>query len=235
MKKTLFKQAFEKAEKASGKTTIHGLSKYLSEAITENFGCSVSEKTLVRYYKKYIENEDEDVSHTPNTDILNAISGYLGYENFEDFVAKNSEVSFVTVESGEEKHTKRVTAIKRRNVVIIIVAALIIIIFILVISANRQRWMVWNGEEYIEVSFDVEKYSLSQLKLYNEERITGLRKITPDCNTEFFTEDGMEKIWYGKSPKGELEYFTYFGKHPETGKTLKKITRYMINKHICKK
>ena len=30
-----------------------------------------------------------------------------------------------------------------------------------------------------------------------------------------------------------LQYFTALGLHPETGKTLKPITQYMIDKYIC--
>ena len=45
--------------------------------------------------------------------------------------------------------------------------------------------------------------------------------------------DGSERLWYGKNKNKELEYFTAFGKHPETGKTLKPITKYMIAKYIC--
>lgn len=40
-------------------------------------------------------------------------------------------------------------------------------------------------------------------------------------------------LWYGKNNSGEIEYFTALDKHPKTGKTLKKITDYMIRKYIC--
>ena len=99
---------------------------------------------------------------------------------------------------------------------------------------NKQRWMVWEGSHYVEVSFDADKYPLSSLKLYNADRIANFKQIVPYCNTIFFNEDGSVNLWYGKSAKGELEYFTSLGKHPETGKTLKAITPYMINKYICK-
>ena len=48
-------------------------------------------------------------------------------------------------------------------------------------------------------------------------------------------QDGREQIWYGKNNRGELEFFTSQGLHPETKKTLKKITKYMIDKYVCKK
>jgi hypothetical protein len=98
---------------------------------------------------------------------------------------------------------------------------------------GKQRWMIWNNNQYVEVSFDVEKYGLSNLKLYKYERIKNFKEVKPDCNYTFFKLDGSENLWYQKSTDGELEFFTSFGLHPETGKTLKKITPYMIRKYIC--
>jgi hypothetical protein len=57
--------------------------------------------------------------------------------------------------------------------------------------------------------------------------------VTPNCEDEFFNEDGSVKLWYGKNKNKDLEYFTALGLHPETGKTLKPITQYMIDKYIC--
>ncbi len=71
------------------------------------------------------------------------------------------------------------------------------------------------------------------LKLYNADRIEHFRKIDPNCETDFFKNDGTEMLWYGKNKSGELEFFTSVGLHPETGKTLKKITKYIIKKYIC--
>ena len=39
-------------------------------------------------------------------------------------------------------------------------------------------------------------------------------------------------ILYGKNAAKEYEYFTHPGLHPETGKTLKPISRYIIKKYI---
>ena len=93
--------------------------------------------------------------------------------------------------------------------------------------------MIWDNDHYVEVKFDIEKYNISQLKYYKEERIKFFKRIEPDCNYEFFSSDGSVMVWYGKNAKKELQYFTDYGLHPETGKTLKPITDYMINKYIC--
>lgn len=100
---------------------------------------------------------------------------------------------------------------------------------------TRQRWMVWQEDHYIEVSFDSETYNMNQLKFYKEDRVLHFREVNVSCDTIFFNDDGSVKFWYGKNTNKKLEYFTALGLHPETGKTLKPITQYMINTHICNK
>ena len=99
---------------------------------------------------------------------------------------------------------------------------------------NQPQWMEWQTDHYVEADFDPNKLSDGNLKIYKEERILYFKKINPDCNTNFFNKDEIENLWYGKNPNGEYEYFTTLGRHPETGKTLKKITPYIIKKYICK-
>ena len=94
--------------------------------------------------------------------------------------------------------------------------------------------MIWEDTHYVEVDFDAEKYSLSQLKIYNQERIDNFERVNPNCDTNFYKLDGTANLWSGKNKSGELEYFTGSTIHPETGKTLKEITDYMIKKYICK-
>tara|TARA_R110002033_G_scaffold167528_1_gene206748 strand:+ start:21527 stop:22636 length:1110 start_codon:yes stop_codon:yes gene_type:complete len=98
---------------------------------------------------------------------------------------------------------------------------------------NRVKWMVWQVDHYEEVEFDDEKYNINQLKYYKEDRIKYFNKVDPICEYKFFNEDGSVRIWYGKNKNKVLEYFTDYGLHPETGKTLKPISKYMIDKYIC--
>ena len=93
--------------------------------------------------------------------------------------------------------------------------------------------MVWDKDHYKEVKIDTDKYSFDQLKIYKEERIKYFQKIEPSCEVKYFDQRGKVKVWYGKNVKGDLEIFSSFGLHPETGKTLKPITKYMIRKYFC--
>lgn len=101
------------------------------------------------------------------------------------------------------------------------------------IKHNDTRWMIWQDDHYVEVAFNAENYNTNQLKLYKEDRFLHFREISVTCDTNFFSNDGGVKNWYGKSTDTALDYFTALGLHPETGKTLKPITQYMIDTHIC--
>ena len=86
-----------------------------------------------------------------------------------------------------------------------------------------------------EVGENSEKSRLeleSKLSSINKE-INNFHKTTPSCDTVFFNQDTTVRLWYGKNTDGNLEYFTSLGLHPQTNKTLKPITPYMIKKYIC--
>ena len=119
-----------------------------------------------------------------------------------------------------------------------IIGAGVIVITLIIFSSkqvlsNNMRWMVWDQDHYVEVKLDFDQYDIGQLKIYKQERIDHFKRILVDCNTAFFDNSGAPQIWYGKNAEKTLEFFTSYGLHPETGKTLKPITTYMIGKYVC--
>ncbi len=238
MKRKLFQEAFRKAENQCGNNTKHGLSSHLENFFTDDLKFSVSKMTFVRYYEKYVE-EGNGSSSNPSADLLNKISEYLDYKNYEDFVSKNNsqkgrEILTKSYSSDEEKNKVNILNVFfKKNRITIIISSLLLFCFFVFYSINKERWMIWNNNHYMEVKFNLEKYNLGKIKSYNEERIKYFKLIVPDCSTEFFGLNNEVKIWYGKNHKKELEYFTALGLHPETGKTLDPITTYMIKKYIC--
>ena len=231
MHKILIIRAFEKAKaerKKQGEKapSLSNISEDIALFVKETEGLGLDEKTYRVYHneaRKLID-APKDIS-IKQLKVINGLCKFLGYDNYEDFVAslggKNFGQAFVSFLKGNK--------------------AVLIIIFLLVAGmsiyyfANRQCYMVWEKDHYVEVTLDPKKYSLRQLKLCNEDRIENFKKIIPNCETTaFFDLQGNAKIWYGKNSKKELEYFTSYGLHPETGKSLKPITVYMIKKYICK-
>ena len=224
MYKDVVIKAFEKGKtEIPGSSTKTNISNHISEALLNDFKYQLSARSLRNLYDESNKIETyRDIKI--NSDHTLYLCNYLGYESYADFLKENPD-------KPEEK--KNIKTILKSNKITIIICIITLVLIYAITSFNKQRWMIWEEDHYVEVSFDAEKYSLSQLKLYNKERIEGFRKIQANCETVFFEADGDVKIWYGKNNNNALEYFTDLGLHPETGKTLKPITEYMIKTHIC--
>lgn len=227
MHSTLLIKAFKKAEEEIGSSKKTRIAKKLSDIIYEDDKQQYGEKILIINYNKIQNDSNNKIELKPF--VLEALSHYLGYSNYLDFASdsKNKSIEF------SKSPINSLIHFLKKNKVAVTIILLIFIGFLIFLSINKQRWMVWNNNQYIEVKFNAEKYNLGQLKLYNEDRIANFKKISVDCNTEFFDSSGQVKIWYGKNNKKELEYFSSIGLHPETSKSLDPITVYMIRKYIC--
>jgi len=201
----------------------------LSAIISETF--PYGERSLRKLYKNALKDTEEDIV-IKQPQVLLALAKYIGYTDYRDFVIKNNG-KINTPEKIKTKRQKRNIRFKVKYQFLITITFIAVIGFFGYLYFNRQRWMEWKDDHYSEVSFNAEKIKGGKLKLYKEERIESFRQIAPTCNTLFFNKDGSVRVWYGKSKEKELEYFTDLGLHPETGKTLKPISQYMIDKYIC--
>ncbi len=99
---------------------------------------------------------------------------------------------------------------------------------------DENNCMVWNIDHYQAVDCDdtQQSFMYSAPVHADEKLLTNFRKISVDSNTRFFDAKKQPLIWYGKNANKEYEYFTLPGLHPETGKTLKPISTYIIKKYI---
>lgn len=195
--------------------------KKLSIILLDDYQTNYGYKSLSNVYKGVISIKQEKV--------LDALCKFLDYLNYEDYIRSLP----TQVEEAKSKSFKEWLEKYRVSVIIISISITIIIISFSFFMTEKQRWMVWNGDHYVEVDFNIEKYNLGELKLYKEERIKYFKKIEATCEIEYLDKSGKPQIWYGKNSKKELEIFTSFGLHPETGQTLKPISKYMIKKYFC--
>lgn len=232
MNKKLILIAFEKAKIKKQKEGIKkpsqtDLSEELANFINENEGFKLGERSFRDYYNdaKKLSGEDSDIS-IKQLKVINGLCKYIGFDHYQAFLKNVNH-------DKEKSKFNRVKVLIKENKVVLSITSLIIITFIVYNSVTKQRWMIWQDDHYVEVKFDIDKYNLNQLKSYKEERILYFKQIIPNCNQKFFKDNGTENLWYGKNQNKELEYFTALGLHPETEKTLKPITQYMIDKHIC--
>ena len=225
MNKILITKAFEEArikkeKQGLTKPSQTDISKELSDFIEKSEGFGLGERTFRDYYNEAskLKDDSEDIS-IKQVDVINGLCKYIGYDNYVDFS-----------KSLENKNMNSKPIVNNTVIAIILLVVVGLIVYSLL---TRQRWMVWKEDHYVEVKFDLDEYSINQLKVYKEERIEKFRKINPDCDYTFFNTDGSVRVWYGKNINKELEFFTDMGLHPETSKTLKPITKYMINKYVC--
>ena len=232
MNKILIIRAFEKAtaeleKNGNKKPTKSDKAKEISDFIYRNTNFNLGERSFRDYYNgaKTILNLEEDI-HIKQQQVIQGLCKYLSFDTYEEFKIDIQEPENRPVFENTKKWT-----IKNKWVIILI-------FFILTYLGayqfvTRERWMVWEDGQYKEVDFDIEKYHINQLKIYKEDRVKYFKQIDPDCDYIFFDTDNTVRVWYGKNHKKQLEYFTDFGLHPETGKTLKPITHYMIDKYVC--
>lgn len=93
---------------------------------------------------------------------------------------------------------------------------------------RKKECMYWKEDHY-EAVFCDEKIAGTTIIAKDEGQYEMLKKINvPDTLT---VENSMGKVWYDKSDN-HLDFFTSFGIHPVNGKTLRPITKRIIENHI---
>lgn len=99
----------------------------------------------------------------------------------------------------------------------------------------KKECMQWEGNHYIAVDCANDKLGIGQLELIIpiDENIMKLNKLDSNRKINFFKND-KPVVWYCKHD-GVVELFNTPGFHPETGKPLKPITKYIIKKYNLKK
>ena len=146
----------------------------------------------------------------------------------------------VSIEKKEEvlEEYKKSTISKR-----IAIGVLVILVFgsmvygIKINFFSDRNCMVWVKNHYQAVEYDKVKDTAEVIPL-NQDVLANFKKITVSDSTTFFKNRDYNRplVWYGKSPnKSEYEYFNRPGLHPETGKTLKPISKYIVKKYILSK
>lgn len=215
----LVNKAFEKALEETGKNSLNGRAEYLSEYIIEEFRFNISTKSLIRYFKG---------QSTPNMEVLNALSRYLGYSDYQQFIRKNTEAAPPQEPLPAFEVSKAIIFERgrKRTILATMLLAIVIITGYAGFLQGKEDCMVWMEDHYEKTSCSGSELEQS----LNQEILENLKKIEVTDTTEFF-RNGQVQVWYDKTD-GVLEYFSFYGIHPENGKTLKPITSYIIEKYV---
>lgn len=229
------RRAIEKFEIAKFRPIISFL---IGEKDSDNSGRIELAAILVNFekrpYNKFLRNElaikeTNIIPEGPSQDMIEE-------ESLVDVVEKLQPRSFVVNSTNDTVRGK-----PKIKIVYLVSAFCLFVLMMGLIVWNfydKSDCMVWNKDHYEEVP--CEKVSntmtlLSPIVMRKEEGLISNFKKIKACDTTSFFKMGKPRIWYGKSFDGTYECFTAPGLHPETGKTLRPITQYMIERHILKK
>lgn len=189
--------------------------------------CAVLIDFNPRPYNKYKNSEDPTNREKEKVDLTSSLSSSeINEEEEEEEDLKKSGI--LTVEPEYKKKNLKKKAII--GLVSLIGLSSIGYTAKSTLFSNKEC-MQWQENHYEYV--DCDKKGL--LELYPiipvDESLINLRKIEVNKETPFFC-NGKPNIWYFKRNNGEVEFYNSHGIHPETGKPLKAITNYMIDKYV---
>ncbi|PQJ77986.1 hypothetical protein [Polaribacter porphyrae] len=240
----LFVDLFEKIKREEGANNKNAIAVFFVNTILENYGKSryISEKKTSRYYEKYIENKPNVSVGNPDETLKEIISKYLGYQDYRHFIINfNNEVlenrnnaSSITSSEVKEnfKEQKKGLNVNNKSTLVLKIASILLISIIGLFGLNYyftdDNCIIWKENHYETTSCKTKNSLDNKINTINIEQF---KKIEVDDKTAFF-KNGNPIIWYGKSPKGKIEFFTQRGKHPETLNELKPITEGIINKYV---
>lgn len=246
----IVRKVYDEAKKSCVSDAKSALAIHVEGEIFKNRKKNISYRTVERAFERHIFN-DKTVSER-NSESINLLCEYLGFDNYQDYVKKNSHKTG----GGRKKPGKWKLIIS----ISVVFGAILTTAFIFknqlflgdndlptnnetidnTINPNidthliENKCMTWADSLYIPISCNtapLSKYGtkvepLIKIKLKN------MKKVDVNAAYTFFSEDGKPLIWYYKNKEGEIEYFTAPGLHPVTGETLKKITPYIIETYV---
>lgn len=134
-----------------------------------------------------------------------------------------------------------VSVTKQRNIPLKNIGIIGIVVIVgISVFFNIKNWttkdcMVWKGEKYEAIDCNQTINGFLETTLPKDDKlIKEFRKVKVSNKTSFFDAKGNPKVWYVKNPNGTLDFFNQPGLHPETGKTLKPISKYIIQEYVLR-
>lgn len=219
----IVKKVYEKARENCISNAHNALAKYVENKVSEEYNRNISHRTVERAFSRYI---DGDIKiGFPQKETIISLCNFLGFNNYEDY-KKN-------------KFKQTGSKFLKATLIIAIIPLAFFVIRNLnngVLSASREnnKCMTWADSTYVIISCSKKPYSKYGTKIepLEEIRFENFKKLKVNAAYPFFTDDGKPLVWYYKKENGEIEYFSAPGLHPTNGKTLRKITAYIIDKYV---
>lgn len=205
----MMEEVFEKAMEESGVETANGLSRYLNEALEDG----ISERNLTRYYNFFVLHREKEETW-PDGGSRTILARFLGHKDYKAYRKEWKKEHQAEVSQKKEKSLKwKLWGSLTVN------GLLLLGLLFMGIKINKKSCMRWQDDRYQKCSCSGNPGE-SALDLETLEHMR-LVKDAASFNGE---------LWYDKS-NNKVEFFSFYGKHPINGKTLKKATPYMIETH----
>ncbi|MBW2937549.1 hypothetical protein KXJ69_05495 [Aureisphaera sp. CAU 1614] len=220
---TILEDAFKKASDSLEKSGVGRVSK---TQCAEELALYISEETNFPITNKTLRNYLNDLSekrtfYIPQQKVLEGLSKYLGYNDYLEYVNSKDNSYFLWIK-------------ERWKPLFFAMMLLLAISFGTYKYFTMPKCMIWKEDHFEKSHCDIDSVAKQKVIPYDANLLLRFKKVHKDSINTFFTPNRDPLIWYGKNFKGEYEYFTALGFHPETGKTLKPITDYIIDKYINK-
>ncbi|MCH3884768.1 hypothetical protein [Tenacibaculum aquimarinum] len=226
------KKELKKNKNAKATFWVEELQKVTS--IDKNY---ISVKKATRLYNKYVEEKEQVIVKEPNKYLLDFMSQYIGFKDFEEYESKKESKEEISKQNEPHffyQNDKESFLKQHKKLIITLSVATTFLLFFFIIKNYKNEFetcIIWKDTRFKKSSCKV-KNSIDNA-IYNI-NIQDFEKIEATKETPFF-KNGKPQVWYGKSFKGKMEYFTQRGIHPETLKELNPITEYIINKYVFTK
>ncbi|MGV0921561.1 hypothetical protein ACTS94_14580 [Empedobacter falsenii] len=247
-KKYLFEKVFEKAKNECGSSSKNGMSVHLEKVISDDYNYPITSKSFSRHFDDFVKENNLKKEISP--DLLNILAHYIGYESFEDFNQKNQltkkeekeivsvkpiiddniseEESIINLPSKKNNFFEKIKLQRNKVIAGSGIATILASGGLFLNSVNQNSsCMIWKENHYEEIECEETSPQMNAVP-YNE-IVFQLKKITKPDTLNF--ENALDKVWYTKK-NGEVEFYTNYGLHPENGKTLKPVTKYILTKYV---
>lgn len=224
MIESLLEESFNKAGILCEKETLHARSIFLAELLTEEYMCSITDKSLRRYYKK---------ESSPKKAVLDAMAQFLEFRDYEDYVKKRNPEILKPSATLRSELDNSISKEKKRRPGRRIKGALFLFLGLILGTGGYHGFIKsspdcirWTGEQYVAAICSGDALDIP----YRQDLLDDFRQVRVSDTTQFFSS-GKPQIWYLKT-SNQLEYFSAPGLHPISGETLRPITPYMIDKYV---
>ncbi len=245
--KILIENAFAKAEQLITKQNGTDPSKtrcaeYLEEYLADN-GYQFNKRSLLNRFNEAVTGEEVTIRQQEVVQLLSKFLGYDSYVEFANSLKGNSaHLGAAAAQSAgrndEEMHTGNSggSGIFRNYKTMLVAAILggaLAIGAYHVANEDDLQWMKWQEDHFEETEFDRQGLKDNKFELLVEDRLKNFKQVEMTCDSVFFTQNGVPRVWYRKVDDNGIEFFTSAGRHPVTGIYVKPITQYMIDKYVC--